>query len=348
MSEDTKQTGPELVGGASALDEALRPAVSSALSGMLDWVLDVKPLNEAIKHLSPSFRQMTSLLPMAVGYGFAKLPVSLFKTPTIAHFFQDVVVEMARHLDRKIKAAGSADKMSHEEYVQAVQEGYAAAMERKYVVDPMGHIHRPDCVKLSAFRRPHQQRNDRNGQPLPPPPSQLQEVSLQTAIGQKLQGSPCCFESISADLKKAEAPKAEKKFRSPAEVLAAVKPELREKFNAWLKGTDQTTRERLLTLLKHVDSVEEVEALMSVDDDLREDMLKLCENTNASLKVSNFLGLAANVLKTGAAGAKEAIAKAWTAFKKWDASLEPMVQKLEADLKKPLRRRSWWEMILPW
>ncbi|HTK05171.1 MAG TPA: hypothetical protein VL500_06295 [Candidatus Eisenbacteria bacterium] len=347
MSEDTKQTGTERVGGASALDEALRPAVSNALSGMLDWVLDVKPINEALKHLSPSFRQMSSLLPMAAGYGFAKLPVSLFKNMTVAHFFQDVVVEMARHIDRKIKQAGSVDKVSPGEYADAAHAGAVEAMARKYVVDPMGHLHRADCVRLASFRRPHQQRNDRNGQPVPPPPSQLQEIGIEGAIAQKLQVSPCCFEGVQADVKKAEAPKAEKKFRSPAEVFAAIKPELREKFNAWLKSTDEETRKRLLTLLKHVDSVEEVEALMSVDDDLREDMLALCENTNASLKVSNFLGLAASALKSGAKDAKVAITKAWEAYKKFDASLAPTVEKLEKDLKKPLRRRPWWHMFLP-
>src|SRR5688572_22864795 len=86
---EPNQNGPERVGGASALDEALRPAVSNALSGFLDWVLDVKPINEALKYLSPSFRQMSSMLPMAAGYGFAKLPMSLFPNPTVAHFFQD-------------------------------------------------------------------------------------------------------------------------------------------------------------------------------------------------------------------------------------------------------------------
>ncbi|HTM68494.1 MAG TPA: hypothetical protein VL426_04285 [Candidatus Binatia bacterium] len=346
MSED-KKPDVERVGGKSALDEALRPAVSSALSGLLDLVLDVKPINEALKFLSPGARQLASMLPMAAGYGFAKLPMSLFPNPTVADFFEDIVVEMARHIDRKIKASGSVDKLSPKEYVEAMQAGAKEAMERKYVVDPMGFLHRADCVKLQSFRRPHQERKDRNGQPLPPPPSQLQEVTLQTAIDQKLQGSPCCFQGIQADLKKADSPKAEKRFRSPAEVIGALKPELREKFNAWLKGCDEETRKRLLTLLKHIDSPEEVEALLSVDDELREEMLVLCENTNTSLKVGNFLAAAAQVFKTGAAEAKVVIKKAWEAYKKFDESLEPTVRKLEADLKKPLRRRPWWHMFLP-
>lgn len=346
---DPKQTGPDRVGGASALDEALRPAVSSALSGFLDWVLDVKPINEAMKHLSPSFRQMSSMLPMAAGYGFAKLPMSLFPNPTVAHFFQDVVVEMARHVDRKIKAAGSVDGVSKEEYASALHEGAKAALEKKYVVDPLGHLHRSDCVKLSAFRRPHQPRNDRNGQPIPPPPSQLQEVSIETAIGQKLQASPCCFEGITADLKKAEAPKAEKKAaRSPMEVIGGSDdPELKKAFNEWFKGLSGDERKRVMELLKHLDSIDEFKGLMALDPEIRDEMLTLLENTNASFTVSRFLGLVGVAVKHGAHNVAEAAKKAWESYKEFDKSLEPTVQRLKKNLEKPSRRRPWWHMFLP-
>ena len=348
MSEPQK-TGTESVGGASALDEALRPAVSSALSGVLDWVIDVKPINEALKYLSPSFRQMASLLPMATGYGFAKLPMSLFPNATVAHFFQDVVVEMARHIDRKIKAAGGVDKVSPEEYAAAAHAGATEALARKYVVDPMGHLHRNDCVKLQAFRRPQQQqRTDRNGQPLPPPPSQLQEISIEGAIAQKLLVSPCCFEGVLADIKKAEAPKAEKKSRSPMEVIGGSDdPELKKAFNEWFKGLSGDERKRVTELLKHLDSIEEFKGLMALDPEIRDEMLTLLENTNTSYKVSQFLGLVEAALKSGASNVTEAAKKAWEGYKSFDKSLEPTVRKLEADLKKPLRRRPWWHMFLP-
>lgn len=347
MSEN-KNPGTDRVGGASALDEALRPAVSSALSGVLDWVLNVKPINEALKHLSPSVRQMSSLLPMAAGYGFAKLPVSLFKSATVAHFFQDVVVEMARHIDRKIKASGGVDKMTPEEYAAAAHAGATEALARKYVVDPMGHLHRGDCVRLQAFRRPFQQRNDRNGQPLPPPPSQLQEVSMETAIGQKLQVSPCCFEGVQADLKKAEAPKAEKKSRSPMEVIGGSDdPELKKAFNEWFKSLSGDERKRVMELLKHLDSIEEFKGLMTLDPEIRDEMLTLLENTNTSFTVSRFLHLVGDAAKNGSHKLAEAARHAWEAYKKFDKSLEPTVQKLEANLKKPLRRRPWWHMFLP-
>lgn len=347
MSEQ-KKPGTERVGGGSALDEALRPVVSSALSGLLDWVIDVKPINEALKHLSPSVRQMSSLLPMAAGYGFAKLPMSLFKNDTVAHFFEDTVVEMARHIDRKIKAVGSVDKVTPEEYAAAIEQGLTVAMERKYVVDPMGFLHRADCVKLQAFRRPFQQRNDRNGQPVPPPPSQLQEVTLQTALDQKLQGSPCCFHGIQADLKKAEAPKSEKKSRSPMEVIGGSgDPDLQAKFNAWFKGLSVAERTRVLGLLKHLDSIEEFKGLMALDPEIRDEMLTLLENTNTSFTVSRFLGLVAGTVKSGATNVATLARRAWEDYKKFDASLGPTVDKLKADLKKPLRRRPWWHMFLP-
>jgi len=349
MSEDNQKPGTERVGGASALDEALRPAVSSALAGVLDWVLDVKPINEALKHLSPSFRQMSSLLPMAAGYGFAKLPISLFKNATVAHFFQDVVVEMARHLDRKIKTAGSVDKVSPEEYAAAAHAGVVEAMARKYVVDPMGHLHRADCVRLASFRRPQQQpRNDRNGQPLPPPPSQLQEIGIEGAIAQKLQVSPCCFEGVQADIKKAEAPKAEKKSRSPMEVIGGSDdPELKKAFNEWFKSLSGDERKRVMELLKHLDSIEEFKGLMALDPEIRDEMLTLLENTNTSFTVSRFLGLVGDVAKSGARNVAEVAKKAWEGYKKFDASLAPMVEKLEKNLTKPLRRRPWWHMFLP-
>jgi hypothetical protein len=316
---------------------------------MLDWVLDVKPINEALKYLSPGVRQMASLLPMGAGYAFAKLPMSLFPNPTVADFFEDVVVEMARHIDRKIKAAGSVDKVSPQEYADALHAGAQAAMEKKYVVDPMGFLHRNDCVKLQAFRRPQQQpRTDRNGQPLPPPPSQLLEVTLQTALDQKLQGAPCCFKGIEADIKKAESPKAEKKARSPMEVIGGSgDPDLQAKFNAWFKGLNAAERTRVLGLLKHLDSIEEFKGLMALDPEIRDEMLTLLENTNASFTVSRFLGLAAGVLKSGATDVAALARKAWTDIKKFDESLAPTVEKLEKDLKKPLRRRPWWHMFLP-
>lgn len=347
MSED-KKPDVERVGGKSALDEALRPAVSSALAGLLDWVLDVKPINEAMKFLSPGARQMASLLPMGAGYAFAKLPMSLFPNPTVADFFEDVVVEMARHIDRKIKAAGSVDKVSPQEYADALHEGAKVALERKYAVDPMGFLHRGDCVKLQAFRRPQQQRTDRNGQPIPPPPSQLQEVTLQTALDQKLQGSPCCFHGIQADLKKAEAPKAEKKSRSPMEVIGGSgDPDLQAKFNAWYKGLSAAERTRVLGLLKHLDSIEEFKGLMALDPEIRDEMLTLLENTNTSFTVSRFLGLVAGTVKSGATNVAALARKAWEDYKKFDESLGPTVEKLKSDLKKPLRRRPWWHMFLP-
>jgi hypothetical protein len=287
---------------------------------------------------------------MTVGYGIAKLPMSLFPNPTIAHFFSDVVVEMAREIDRKIKEAGSVDKVSHEDYAKAAHDGFAKAMEAKYVVDPMGFLHRADCVKLQAFRRPqHQQRNDRNnGQPPTPPPSQLQEITLQAAIAQKLQGSPCCFEGISADLKKAEAPKAEKKLRSPMEVIGASgDPELQAKFNAWFKGLNAADRARTMELMKHLDSVDEFKALMAVDPEIREEMMTLLENTNSSFKIGQYLQVLGSALKSGKTKVVEAIKVMWKSYKKFDESLEPTVRKLEANLKKPLRRRPWWHMFLP-
>jgi hypothetical protein len=336
------------VGGASALDEALRPAVSSALSGVLDWVLDTKPINEALKFLSPSVRQFSSLLPMGVGYGFAKLPVSLFPNETVAHFFQDVVVEMARHLDRKIKAQGGVDKVSPEEYAGALHEGMRAATEKKYAVDPLGHIHRSDCVKLGAFRRPHQERRGKDGQIIPPPPSQLQEVSLESAIAQKLRVSPCCFEGVQADVKKADAPKTEKKPRSPMDVIGGSgDPELQKQFNDWFKGLKADERERVTKLLRHLDSVDEFKGLMATDPEIRDEMLTLLENTNASYTVGKVLEAIGKASKTAATELVEAIKVAYREFKAWEESLAPLERRLEAKLKAPAKRRPWYHMFLP-
>ncbi len=339
----------EKVGGSSALDEALRPAVSSALSSMLDWVLDTKPINEALKYLSPSVRQFSSLLPMGVGYGFAKLPISLFPNETVAHFFQDVVVEMARHLDRKIKANGSVDKVSPEEYAGALHEGMKAATEKRYAVDPLGHVHRSDCVKLGAFRRPHQERKDRDGRPLPPPPSQLQEVTLESAISQKLRVSPCCFEGVQADVKKADAPKADKKSRSPMEVIGGSgDPELQKQFNDWFKGLSRDERDRVTKLLRHLDSVDEFKGLMATDPEIRDEMLTLLENTNASYTVGKVLEAIGKAGKTVGTEIVEAAKVAYREFKAWEASLAPLERRLEARLNAPAKRRPWHHMFRVW
>jgi hypothetical protein len=339
----------EKIGGASGLDEAMRPVVSSVLSSVLDGILDTKPFTEALRYLSPSVRQISSLLPMGVGYGFAKLPVSLFPNPTIAHFAQDVVVEMARHLDRKIKAVGSVDKMSEDDYAKALHEGAKVATEKKYAVDPMGHIHRSDCVKLGAFRRPHQERRDRDGKPIPPPPSQLQEVTLETAVAQKLQVSPCCFEGVNADLKKAAEPKTEKKPRSPMDVIGGSgDPELQKQFNDWFKSLTVAERERVTKLLRHLDSVDEFKGLMATDPEIRDEMLTLLENTNASYTVGKVLEAIGKASKTAGTEIIEAAKVAYREFKSWEASLAPTEARLEAKLKEPAKRRPWHHMFRVW
>lgn len=337
------------IGGASIADEMLRPVVSSALSSMADWVIDAKPINAALQHLSPSVRQFSSLLPIVVAGAFANLPVSLFKNATYAHFFQDVVVEMARHIDRKIKASGSADKVSPEEYASALHEGMKAAIEKKYAVDPMGHVHRSDCVKLGAFRRPHHERKDRDGKPIPPPPSQLQEVTLETALAQKLQVSPCCFDGIQADLKKASEPKTEKKPRSPMDVIGGSgDSELQKRFNDWYKSLTHAERERVTKLLPHLDSIDEFKGLMAMDAEIRAEMLTLLENTNASYTVGKVLEAIGKASKVVGAEIAEAFKCACKEFKIWEASLAPTEARLEAKLKMPRKRRPWYDMFKIW
>lgn len=339
----------EKIGGASVADEMLRPVVSSALSSMLDWVVDSKPITAALQHLSPSVRQFSSLLPIVVAGGFAKLPVSMFGNATYAHFFQDVVVEMARHLDRKIKAAGSVDKVSPEEYASALHDGMKAATEKKYAVDPLGHIHRSDCVKLGAFRRPHQERRGKDGQIIPSPPSQLQEVTLESAMAQKLQVSPCCFEGVQSDVKKSGEPKTEKRMRSPMEVIGGSgDPKLQEQFNAWFKGLNAAERERVLKLLRHLDSVDEFKGLMATDPEIRDEMLTLLENTNASYTVGKVLEALGKASKTAATEIVEAVKIACKEFKSWEASLAPTEARLEAKLKAPRKRRPWYDMFKVW
>lgn len=339
----------EKIGGASVADEMLRPVVSSALSSVLDWVLDAKPINAALEHLSPSVRQFSSLLPIAVAGGFAKLPVSMFKNATYAHFFQDIVVEMARHLDRKIKKAGSVDKVSPEEYAEALQSGLKEVVERAYFVDPMGHVHRHDCVKLSVFKKPHFERRGKDGQPIPPPPSQLQQISLENAIAQELQVSPCCFKGVEADIKKANAPKTEKKPRSPMDVIGGSGDvELQKRFNDWFKSLSPAERERVTKLLPHLDSVDEFKGLMAMDPEIRTEMLTLLENTNASYTVGKVLEALGKASKVAAAELAEAFKCACKEFKSWEASLAPTEARLEAKLKAPRKRRPWYDMFKIW
>jgi hypothetical protein len=339
----------ERIGGTSALDEAVKPILQNITGGLLDMVLSFKPIEAALTDLSPNVRAAASILPVAAGYAVAKLPAKYFPNATVAHLFQDIVVEAARHVDKKIKEKGGIDNVTAGEYEQAAKDGMKAALEKKYVVDPLGHVHMPNCVSYrNVFGRQHQQRRNNKNQPQPEPQPMANEVTLKDILDQKLHAAPCCFANIEAQVSKPpEPPKARKPFRSPLEVIGAGDPELKGKFNAWYKSLTDDERKRVVVLLKHLDSVEEFMGLMAVDADIREEMLTLAENSHASIQLGHFLGILGGAVKNGASEVARVVAGSWNAYKAFDESLAPKVAELEQRLKQPRKRASWWRMFLP-
>lgn len=349
MSENDKKEGTARVGGSSAVDDALRPVVQNFVAGMLDMFADHRGVDAMLRELSPTVRAATKFLPMGAGYLMAKLPAAYFKSPEVAHFVQDIVVEASRHIDKIVQAKGSPDQVTPTELNDALKKGYEAAAQKKYVVDPTRTFHAPSCVNLSHFRRqPFQKKGDQ--QP-PPPQNNLAEVTFKEAMEQDLKPCLHCLKRIQADLKPAEAPKADKKPRSPLDILGSFKDEeLRKQFAVWYKGLTTEQRAEANQGLQELDSEAEFMGFMALDPALRMEAIGLLKTRNASHAVGNFLNILGSAIKAGSKETLEVLKKAWAGYKKFDDSLAPLVVKLQADLKKPRDEKSGWDwlkMFLP-
>lgn len=339
MSDTDKKPGAtERLGGSALWDEAILPWVNQFVDKFVDAGLDIKGVDAMIRALSPlTISALANIMQPAANIAIGAIPLTVVGgNANLGHFLQDVLRHGITHTVKRVKEKGGIDKMTPEEFGATLQEGLKEGMARKLVIDPLGHLHTPDCPEYRrVFARNNDQRPQQPNQP--PRPSRDVEVTIETAIARKLMCAPCCFPHVQSELAKPPAPKAEKKAVSPAEVLGR-DPELAKQFGEWFKSLSSDERTRVRELLKHLDSVDELRCLMALDPSIRGELLTLLENTNGSFTAAQFLKVMSGAAKSGAIHVRDAARKAWKAYKTFDAGLAPVAARLEANLKSDDRK----------
>ncbi len=291
----------------SGWDEALLPVLQDIVGKAVEGVCDIKAIDIAIRSLSPSVVVASSGLPSLVGMLSSKLAHGLFTSPVYRDLFKDSLIEAGRRLRDKIQEKGGMKNVTKEEYGEAVQEGFQAAAEKKYVVID-GLLHQPNCWRIQPrLKQPQRRSKEKDGQQQPQQQQAqpVAEVTLLEAEQQHVMCAPCCFDGVQADIKtkteapaKVEAPKPPP--RSPMEVINRAAPEDRAFFLKWLKGLPADERKRVDEYLKHLDSEEEFNALVGCIKDEPEvvyEMMMLLENSNGSLRTKQFILLAGQAIE---------------------------------------------------
>ena len=307
----------------SAVDDVARPYLQMGVAAVIKHLADYKPVDAFLRGLSPVEKMAVKAMPGAVAALMRKMPNAWFKNPEWAELVKDSLTDGFKEVAEVVAHKGKA---SPEEIEQKFEEAYKAAMDRMLVVDPIGHVHVADCVKVAVFKKPQPQPQQNQRYPNQQPPQQSQsgltEVTLKSAIAQGLQPSPCCIKMVQEATEKATAaPKSAKKTGSPLEILGSIKDEgLRNQFRDWLTGLPAEDRARAFHALQELDSEAEFHGLMAMDPAIRLEILPLLENRNASHAVRKYLGIAGAFLKNGWDTAADH-------YKKWNDSLSPEIER---------------------
>lgn len=344
----------ERLGGKHLADDALLPIVQRTASRFLRYVKDQGSLAPLIRFLQTGPGSLVrEATPSALNILFAKQGNS----SELAHFARDFFVHVANEI------AEIAEEGDHGAEPAKVAEAHAsawnAAMGKKYAL-VAGSVHKLDCPNIEPYRK-HAQRPPRKGkdgheQPQHPQGSGFHEVTMEQVLNplNPLKGAPCCFEGVQAEFKKASseehaAKHAKKGSLSAMDVIGQAKKEDREKLFAAIAAiTDPERRMRVMVLLRHLDSKEEMTALMGIIDSfpaMPDEVLSLLENSNASFKFSAFLGGVGERFMRCADGTVEG-AKALghrigDGLAEFDAGLAPQVRRLERWREEPPKKRSY-------
>ncbi len=322
--KDTKSK----VDRSDVIGETLEPEMENLVTELVDKIVKTRPVSRMVETMSPLLAQTLGRLgPTAVAFVTSHIPLHTFGPPGITELVKRLIIESAKHFGNILKKGEIADK------TQAATEAVKRAVETELVLDALGHVHLPDCLKLTQLK-----------------PFQKQAIKLSQAIGQNVPAAPCCFEAIDAKLKKpAEEPKKPQKQGnlSPFDIIGAMGPEELAKFNEWLRTMDVEGRRRVVECLHELDSREEFVGFMAMDPQIRLEMLPLLENRNAKFALKDYLGAVGGALSGGFHHGVEALRKIWSAYQAYNSSLQPRVDEEWERFKRPRAKPAWWKMFLP-
>jgi hypothetical protein len=296
-------------------------------------IADSRPVEAMIRDMSHSTADVIyQALPGAIGLAISSVPDVAFKSPAAAVYIRSLINEAGKTIgdvihEKKLKGEKATDTEK-----DAAAEAAIKAVDEKKVVFAIGAIHLPGCVHLTSLK-----------------PYQRQEMALKDAVEQQLKAAPCCFEGIDTELKKQAAPpkKTVKKNPSPFDVVGVMDEAGRRSFNDWLKGLTEEQRKRACDALHELDSADEFAGFMAMDSDIRLELLSLLENRNARHAVKKYLGIAGSLVKNGFDKAVVKAKELWGQYKRFNESLQPLVDEQLRQFKSPRPKPRWWKMFLP-
>ncbi len=310
------------------IGETLEPEMENIVTSIVDMLSTSGPVSRMLTTMSPALAQALGRFgPTAVAFAASHIPLNTFGPAGITELAKRLIIESAKHFGNIMKKGGVTDK------AQAATEAVKLAIETELVLDALGHVHLPDCLKLTQLK-----------------PFQKQAIKLSQAIGQNVPAAPCCFEAIDAKLKKPaeEAKKPQKQGpQSPFDILGAMKPEELQMFNEWLRTMSPEERRRVVECLHELDSREEFIGFMAMDPQIRLEMLPLLENRNAKFALKDYLGALGSAVRDGFHHGVEALKKIWSKYQEFNSSLQPRVDEQLARFKQPRSKPAWWKMFLP-
>jgi len=308
--------------------ETLEPELENLVTSMVDMAVKSGPISRLVATMSPGLAQLLGKFgPTAVGFAASHIPPNAFGPTGITELGKDLIIEAAKHFGNILKEGKITDK------TQAAEEAVKRAVETELVLDCLGHVHLPDCLKLTQLK-----------------PFQKQPIKLSQAIGQGAPAAPCCFTNIDAKLKKpADEPKKPQKQGnlSPFDIIGAMGAEEQQKFNEWLRSLTAEERRRTVECLHELDSRDEFTGFMAMDPQIRMEMLPLLENRNAKYVLKDYLAAVGAAVRGGFKHGVAALKTLWSKYQDLNGSLQSQVDEQWERFKKPRSKPAWWKMFLP-
>jgi hypothetical protein len=257
------------VGGEHILDDGAKPVLFQVMEVIGRYVADWQPVDRMLRGLTPGMRGVMNFTPAAFGTLVAKMPIKWFTSEESAEFVADVAKEAVQIANRLVQEKGH---VTPDEVADAVRTAAENVRAKKVLVGPLGDIHVPDCPTLRAYLA-------ENG-----------VEGKESTYGEELDhGSPhgyCCHERIKEKLRSVlPGQNASKDGRRPFLQRLGDMPEgeLRDAVVEWVNATarDPHRLPTLLEALGEIDEDGELEAVMLLDDDVREQMIPLLRGRNA-------------------------------------------------------------------
>lgn len=295
----------------SAVDEIVSPYAERLASMLVGYVTDVQSVKRGIARLDPRVvAGIHHIFPGLGGLLVGKLiPDNLFHNEQATKIGKNFLM----HAIRKVADAfESGEDIDSEDFADNLEDDMRRFMVK---VDPLGQCHDPDCSRLAMAKF------NRN---------QVKDIPILAAVDQALPMAACCASAIEKKVQApAQAAKPKRRPRSALDAVGMVDGTVRQELNGWLGGLTAAQRQHAVAGLNELDSAEELEGFMSLDESLRLEMLPLLENRGLATSTKQALRFLGQSARAGYTGVSQALNNAWqygkTKAGEFDNGLQPAV-----------------------